>query len=196
VFCWCWPLKAISAAILFSVGAGFAKDKSEHTMIMTSERDESVTKIAPQLPMDILLIEDRDEDISRVEDAVSEVSLTNRVVVARNPAEALMYLRQCVSLGPLDLREDIKEPGLILLDVNMSGRSGLDVLHDLRSDPKLMTIPIVVLTSVLDEDDLACTMAHGVTGYFLKPMDALQLKKVVKDVEEHWSLLTSPPCAN
>jgi CheY-like chemotaxis protein len=151
----------------------------------------------PHTPMDILLIEDRDEDIGQVEDAVETTRLTNRVVVARNPAEALLYLRQCSSLGPFDEEHaDMGSPGLILLDVNMDGQRGLDVLHDLRTDRQLMTIPVVILTDTLEEADLTCSMNHGVTGYFLKPMDAAQLRKVVKDVEEHWSLLSAAPCAN
>jgi CheY-like chemotaxis protein len=154
------------------------------------------TMMTPHVPMDILLIEDRDDDISMVEDAVSETRLNNRMIVAKSPAEAMMYLRQCVAVGPMDEHHDINSPGLILLDVNLHGHRGLDILHELRCDPKLMTIPIVVLTDSLEETDLNCTMAHGVTGYFLKPMDATQLKKVVSDVEEHWSLLIAAPCAN
>jgi CheY-like chemotaxis protein len=153
--------------------------------------------IIPHVPMDILLIEDRDEEIRRVEEAVEATRLANRMVVAKNPAEALMYLRQCVAVGPLDEHhQDAFGPGLILLDVNMEGGRGLDVLHDLRTQTELMTIPIVILTDSLEETDLTCTMAHGVTGYFLKPMDAHQLRKVIKDVEEHWSLLNVDPCAN
>jgi CheY-like chemotaxis protein len=154
------------------------------------------TMMTPHVPMDILLIEDQDEDINMVEDAVTQTELSNRMIVAKNPTEAMMYLRQCVAIGPMDEQHDIISPGLILLDVNLDGHRGLDILHELRTDPRLMTIPIVVLTNSLEETDLNCTMAHGVTGYFLKPMDALQLKKVVKDVEEHWSLLTTAPCAN
>ncbi len=151
----------------------------------------------PHIPMDILLIEDRDEDIGHVEEAVETTRLSNRVVVARNPAEALMYLRQCAALGPYDEgHADMGSPGLILLDVNMDGQRGLDMLHDLRTDRTLMTIPVVILTDTLEEADLTCSMNHGVTGYFLKPMDAAQLRKVVKDVEEHWSLLAAAPCAN
>ena len=156
-----------------------------------------MTMLNPHTPMDILLIEDRSEDIQMVEEAISRTKLSNRMIVAKKPAEALMYLRQCVAVGPMDEEEvDHHGPGLILLDVNMEEHSGLDVLHDLRTDPKLMAIPIVILTNSLDETDLACTMAHGVTGYFLKPMDAQQLRKVVKDVEEHWNLLAAAPCAN
>jgi CheY-like chemotaxis protein len=158
--------------------------------------DLSVTMLTPHIPMDILLIEDRNEDIDMVENAVTATQLANRVIVAKNAVEAIMYLRQCAATGPLDEHHDVASPGLILLDVNMSERRGLDILHDLRTDEKLMTIPIVILTDSLEETDLACTMAHGVTGYFLKPMDAAQLRKVVKDVEEHWSLLTTAPCAN
>jgi CheY-like chemotaxis protein len=155
-----------------------------------------MTMMTPHVPMDILLIEDEDEEISIIEEAVTETNLSNRMIVARNPGEAMMYLRQCAAVGPMDEQHDVNSPGLILLDVDLEQRRGLDILHDLRSDPKLMTIPIVILTDSLEDTDLNCTMAHGVTGYFLKPMDPDQLKKVVKDVEEHWTLLTTPPCAN
>ncbi len=138
----------------------------------------------PRLPIEILLVEDRDDEIKRIEQAVSAMELANRMIVARNGIEALLYLRKLTA------------PGLVLLDVNMSEKRGFDVLHELRSDPQLMTIPVVILTDSLDTTDLACTLSHGVTGYFLKPMDAEQLEKVVKDVEEHWSLLLTAPCAN
>jgi CheY-like chemotaxis protein len=147
--------------------------------------DLSATMLTPHLPMDILLIEDRNEAIDMVEQAVTATQLANRVIVAKNAVEAIMYLRQCNATGPMDEQHEVPGPGLILLDVNMAEHRGLDILHDLRTDIKLMTIPIVILTDSLEETDLACTMAHGVTGYFLKPMDAVQLRKVVKDVEEH-----------
>jgi response regulator of citrate/malate metabolism len=168
-------------------------------MLRVSDRmnDLRVTTMTPHIPMDILLIEDRDEDIGMVEQAVSQTKLANRMIVAKNTVEALMYLRQCGATGPMDeCHDELTSPGLILLDVTMPDNRGLDLLHELRTDRKLMTIPIVILTDSLDETNLECTMAHGVTGYFLKPMDAGQLRKVVKDVEEHWTLLTTPPCAN
>jgi two-component system, response regulator len=152
-----------------------------------------LTKTAP---MDILLIEDEEEEISRLEEAVTESKLSNRIVVAKSTIEALTYLRQSVSVGPYESQQDFGQPGLILLDINMGAKRGFDILHDLRTDPKLMTIPIVILTSSLEETDLACSMSHGVTGYFLKPMDTNQFKKVVRDVEEHWALLRNAPCAN
>src|SRR5512143_471212 len=121
----------------------------------------------PRLPIEILLVEDRDDEIQRFEEAVHETELSNRILVARNGVEALNYLRR------LEMTDGQKvpdgAPGLILLDVNMRGKRGFDVLHELRSDPRLMTIPIVILTDSLDTTDLACTLAHGVTGYFLKP---------------------------
>lgn len=150
--------------------------------------------MTPRLPIEILLVEDRDDEIERIEQAVSETELHNRILVARNGVEALNYLRHSVVFNGALTPE--AAPGLILLDVNMSGKRGFDVLHELRCDPKLMTIPIVILTDSLDTTDLACTLAHGVTGYFLKPMDATQLEQVVKDLEEHWSLLLMDPSAN
>ncbi len=149
-----------------------------------------------RVPMDILLIEDRDEAIEMVEGAIQETRLRNRMVVARTHLEALHYLRHTVSFGPFDLEHGLTKPGLILLDINMNGQQGFEVLHEIRTDPKLMTIPVVVLTDNLQESDLAYTISHGVTGYFLKPMDPTQLRKVVRDVEDHWNLLWAAPCAN
>lgn len=131
-----------------------------------------------------------------VEGAIAETRLRNRMVVARTQLEALHYLRHTVSFGPMDLDQGITKPGLILLDINMDSQQGFDVLHEIRTDPKLMTIPVVVLTDNLAESDLAYTISHGVTGYFLKPMDPGQLRKVVRDVEDHWNLLWNAPCAN
>jgi CheY-like chemotaxis protein len=150
--------------------------------------------ITPRLPIEILLVEDRDDEIERIEQAVSETELSNRIMVARNGMEALAYLRRLSVIDGQKVPDGA--PGLILLDVNMRGKRGFDVLHELRSDPQLMTIPIVILTDSLDTTDLACTLAHGVTGYFLKPMDPAQFERVVKDVEEHWSLLKLDPSAN
>ena len=155
------------------------------------------TMHTPRVPIEILLVEDRDDEIQQIEEAVSATDLSNRVVVARNGYEALMYLRKVTEqAGRNGGSRQPEPPGLILLDVNMSQKRGFDVLHELRTDPRLMTIPVVILTDSLDTTDLACTLSHGVTGYFLKPMDAQQLEKVVRDVEEHWSLLMTAPCAN
>ena len=148
----------------------------------------------PRLPIEILLVEDRDDEIKRIEEAVNETELHNRILVARNGMEALTYLRKTMMID--GQRVPAGAPGLILLDVNMREKRGFDVLHELRSDPSLMTIPIVILTDSLDTTDLACTLAHGVTGYFLNPMDPEQLERVVKDVEEHWSLLLVDPSIN
>lgn len=145
--------------------------------------------------MDILLIEDQDEQVLQVQEALEECKLKNHVIVMKRPMDALVYLRQVMSSGPLD-QTNFVPPGLIFLDVDMRNQRGFELLHDLRSDPTLMTIPIVILTDSLEKTDLACSMNHGVTGYFLKPMEASQLKKVVRDVEEHWTVLGQAPCAN
>ena len=154
-----------------------------------------MTMMTPHVPMDILLIEDRDDEISMVEDAIAETELRNRMIVAKNMGEAIAYLKQATAQVASKIPE-LNRPGLILLDINLHGEQGYDVLHEIKSDPTLMTIPVVVLTDSLEERDLAYTISHGVTGYFLKPMDIGQLRKVVKDVEDHWTVLDTAPCAN
>jgi CheY-like chemotaxis protein len=152
------------------------------------------TMATPRLPIEILLVEDRDDEIERIEQAISETELSNRVLVARTGTEAIRYLKHEPAINGNPVPDG--PPGLILLDVNMREKRGFDVLHELRTDPQLMTIPIVILTDSLDSTDLACSLAHGVTGYFLKPMEATQLEQVVKDLEEHWSLLLIDPSVN
>lgn len=185
-------MKRISAQMTGSGDERPAVQSESDTMNRTGTPMET-----PTVPMDILLVEDQEEEISRVEEAVNECELQNRMIVMKNTLDALVYLRQTASGEEFySDTDDHHPPGLILLDANMAGKRGFDFLHDIRCDPKLMTIPIIILTNSLEETDLACSMAHGVTGYFLKPMDANQLKKVVSDVEEHWSLLSISPCAN
>ncbi len=153
------------------------------------------TVVTPTLPMDILLIEDEEEQVTMVQEALEDSNLKNRIVVLKRAMDALVYLRQAASASP-EQDPGAARPGLILLDVDMKEKRGFDILHDIRTDPVLMTIPVVILTNSLEKTDLNCSMAHGVTGYFLKPMAAAQLKKVIRDVEEHWTVLGQPPCAN
>ncbi|MBU1919969.1 response regulator [bacterium] len=154
-----------------------------------------MTMSTPHVPMDILLIEDREDEISMVEDAIAETELNNRMVVAKSLGEAIAYLKQ-TTVEVASRLSELHKPGLILLDINLHEAQGYDILHEIKTDPSLMTIPVVILTDTLEEKDLAFTISHGVTGYFLKPMDIGQLRKVVKDVEDHWTVLTTAPCAN
>lgn len=144
----------------------------------------------PPVPMIIVCASNDENNITNIENCLSSMG------EARHLIEKIIF-----SPSFVDTKREIREsiindcqPGLIFIDTQMP--DALDLLHDLRSNNDLMTIPIVMLTDSLEETDLTCTMAHGVTGYFLKPVEAVQLRKVIRDIEEHFALLATQLCAN
>lgn len=133
--------------------------------------DEAVTA-----PIDILLIEDDPGDVWLTREAFAEHKLRNRLVVHGDGAEALRYLRESATTGAA-------LPDLILLDLNLPGLDGRDVLTELTGDPRLSVIPIVVLTNSLAESDILRARRLRVADYVCKPLDFDRLVDVVKAVE-------------
>lgn len=144
--------------------------------------------IIPSVPIDILLISDNDNDGYLLDDALSQSHLKNRLVLIQNTNEVIPHLKECQKRFSL--------PGLIMLNVGIQGDASFDCLHKIRTSKEFMTIPIVVLTSNLAESTLQFSINHGVTGYFLSPVDPGQMRKVIKDVEDHWALLQRELGAN
>jgi CheY-like chemotaxis protein len=133
--------------------------------------DEAVTA-----PIDIILIEDDPGDVWLTREAFAEHKLRNRLLVHGDGAEALLYLRECSASGAA-------LPDLILLDLNLPGLDGREVLTELTGDPRLSGIPIVVLTNSLAERDILRARQLRVADYVCKPLDFDRLVDVVKAVE-------------
>lgn len=145
--------------------------------------------------IDILAYSSDSRVLEDFEGAAQESQLSSRVVLAKTEAEALGNLQQSAwateSLLDSDGRQRI---GLVFIDLQSEGAH--DLLHTLRTTNVTMPIPIVMITDALNESELQYTIGHGVTGYFLSPIDPAQLRKVVRDVQDHWNLLRNAPCAN
>lgn len=133
----------------------------------------------------ILLVEDNAEDVELTLEALSQNNLANEVVVARDGAEALDYL---YSQGIYKMRAP-GNPAVILLDIKMPRVDGLEVLREIKSDAKLKTIPVVMLTSSREEPDLAQSYKLGVNAYVVKPVDFKDFIMAVKEVGVFWALL-------
>lgn len=137
----------------------------------------------------ILLAEDNEKDIELSLAALEEHNLTNRVVVVRDGVEALDYLCR---RGRYSSRENVL-PAVVLLDLKMPKVDGLEVLRQIKSDSSLKVIPVVMLTSSREEQDIVRSYELGVNGYVVKPIKFQELISAVKQLGLFWAMLNEPP---
>lgn len=137
----------------------------------------------------ILLVEDSPRDAELVLEALGEHHLANEVVHVRDGAEALDYLYR---RGPFADRA-IGQPAVVMLDLKMPKVGGLEVLRQIKSDPALKMIPVVVMTSSREEQDVIESYHSGVNAYVVKPVQFHEFVDAVKQVGGFWAVLNEPP---
>jgi len=140
----------------------------------------------------ILLVEDNpnDEELTRL--AFEENKITNHLVIARDGAEALDYL---FGTGQYEGRNIFEQPQVVILDLKLPKVSGLEVLEKIRSDERTDCIPVVILTSSKEEEDMLSAYKLGTNGYVRKPIDFMQFTEAVKQLGLYWLLLNEAPPA-
>ena len=137
----------------------------------------------------ILLAEDSANDVELTLAALAAHRLANQVDVVRDGAEALDYLRR---RGSYQERAP-GNPGVLLLDLQMPKVNGLEVLEQMKGDPLLMTIPVVMLTSSREEGDLIKSYELGVNAYVVKPVEFADFMTAVSQLGACWALVNEPP---
>ncbi len=137
----------------------------------------------------ILLVEDNPKDVELSLVALAKTQLANEVVVVRDGAEALDYLR-CA--GVYESRPQ-GNPAVVLLDLKLPKVDGLQVLEQIKGDPNLQAIPVVVLTSSREEKDLLRSYKTGVNAYVVKPVSFKEFMGAIQDLGVFWALLNEPP---
>lgn len=137
----------------------------------------------------ILLVEDSLKDIDLTMAALEEHNLANKVDVARDGTEALDYLYRRGQFAD----RDALQPVVVLLDIKMPKMNGIEVLRQVKTDPVLKNVPVVMLTSSKEEPDLAACYELGVNAYVVKPVDFKQFVDAVKQVGAFWAVLNEPP---
>lgn len=137
----------------------------------------------------ILLVEDSANDVELILAALSETHLANEVVVVRDGEEALNYLYR---RGGFQLRAE-GHPVVILLDLKLPKIDGLEVLAHLKSDPVLKVVPVVILTSSREEQDLARGYSLGTNAYVVKPVDFHEFVNAIKELGLFWAMINQPP---
>jgi len=137
----------------------------------------------------ILLAEDNPNDVELTLEALEEHNLANRVTVAHDGVEALEYLRR---EGAYSDREP-GEPAVVLLDIKMPRKDGLEVLREIRDDPTLRRLPVVILTSSREEQDVMTSYDRGANAYVVKPVDFESFLQAVKQLGVFWAVINEPP---
>ena len=138
----------------------------------------------------ILLVEDNRDDVDLTLRALRQHKLVNDVVVVEDGAEALDYL---FARGAYENRDPDAVPQLVLLDINLPKLSGLDVLKQLRQDPRTKLLPVVMLTTSREERDVAESYANGANSYVQKPVDFAAFTEAVKQLGVYWLMLNETP---
>jgi CheY-like chemotaxis protein len=137
----------------------------------------------------ILVVEDSEQDIELTLAALESHNVANEVDVARDGAEALDYLyRRGMFAG-----RSGELPVVILLDLKMPRVDGLEVLRHIKADPELKKIPVVMLTSSREEQDLIRSYELGVNAYVVKPVNFNQFMESVKQLGCFWAVINEPP---
>jgi two-component system response regulator len=140
--------------------------------------------------LDILLVEDNQDDMDLALHALRRGKLANNIFVARDGEEALDFL---FCRGVFANRSFDHPPKLILLDLKLPKVDGMEVLKQVKSDPRTKTIPIVIMTSSKEERDLVAGYSLGANSYIQKPVDFDQFRETVKSVGLYWLVTNQPP---
>jgi two-component system response regulator len=138
----------------------------------------------------ILLVEDNPDDAALTMRAFAKSNITNRLVLVKDGAEALDYL---YATGSYAGRSEEDDPMLILLDLKLPKIGGLEVLRKVRAEARTQLIPVIILTSSIEERDVIEGYALGCNSYVHKPVDFAQFTEAVKVLGLYWLVLNQPP---
>ncbi len=139
---------------------------------------------------EILLVEDNPSDVKLAMMAFKKNNVTNPIHVARDGEEALEFL---FCTGRYASRSIDSAPRVVLLDLKLPLVDGIEVLRQVKSDPRTRVIPIVVMTSSREERDISASYQLGVNSYVVKSLDFEQFSEAVREIGIYWLLLNQPP---
>jgi two-component system, chemotaxis family, response regulator Rcp1 len=144
--------------------------------------------LAATHPVEILLVEDNPADVVLTRDALAASKIANTVHIVEDGVEAMAFLRRQGAYA------DRPRPDIVLLDLNLPRKNGLEVLAEMKADEELKVIPVVILTVSSDEDDILGAYGLHANCYITKPVGLRQFEEIVRRIEDFWfAIVTLPP---
>ena len=139
-------------------------------------------------PIEILLVEDNAGDVRLTKEALHDARVANSLHVVKDGVEAISFLRHAGQYA------NAADPDLILLDLNLPRKGGVDVLAEIKADDNLRRIPVVILTTSQAEQDIVRSYNLHANAYVIKPVDLEQFISVIKSIEDFWlEIVRLPP---
>jgi len=138
-------------------------------------------------PVEILLVEDNPGDVRLTQEAFKDGKMLNKLHVVEDGMEALAFLKQEGKYT------DVPRPELILLDLNLPGKDGRDVLAEIKVDRDLKRIPVVILTTSRSEEDILRSYDLNANCYITKPLELDKFIEIVKSIEDFWLTIVKLP---
>jgi CheY-like chemotaxis protein len=132
------------------------------------------------VPIQVLLVEDNIGDVRLTQEALRDAKVRNNLHVVSDGVEAMAFLRREGRYA------GVPRPDLVLLDLNLPKKGGLEVLDEIKTDPDLQHIPVVILTTSQAEQDIVQSYRRRANAYVTKPVDLEQFLKVVGSIEQFW----------
>ena len=140
-----------------------------------------------QAPLEMLLVEDNPDDVDLTIEALEDTKIANRLHVVTNGVAALSFLRREGKYA------QAPRPAIILLDLNLPKKDGREVLADIKADPVLRHIPVIVLTTSSSQDDIQQAYDMHANCYITKPVDFEQFVQVIQAIENFWLTVVQLP---
>jgi CheY-like chemotaxis protein len=138
-------------------------------------------------PVEILLVEDNEDDVVIIQEVFADVVLGTLINVVRDGEEALAYLQR---KGKYKVA---RMPEIVLLDINMPKKNGFEVLEAMKKDPRLQSLPVIMLTTSHREEDVVRSYATGACSYIHKLIDLDEFKQLIKQFEHYWTSVSRIP---
>lgn len=138
----------------------------------------------------LLVVEDSDEDFAVLQRLMRQMAVQNPIHRCEDGDDALDFLHQAGDYTDLD---DALRPSIILLDLNLPGTDGREVLEQLKQDGNFKEIPVVVFTTSSNPKDIDYCYQNGANGYLVKPVNALELQRTVQAFVDFWLEVNTPP---
>ena len=137
--------------------------------------------------VELLLVDDNEDDVLIIQEVFSEMKLVTLIHVVRDGEEALAYLQRQGKY------QDARVPDIVLLDINMPKKNGFEVLDEIKNNPALQSLPVIMLTTSHREEDVVRSYTKGACSYIHKVVDLDRFIELVKQLEHYWTSVSRIP---